>query len=145
MKRKILLILNVIMFILVGCTPTRYRYLHNPSEICTIEIVELNYDTGNAEIATVLSSIADKEEFLNDFSRVSCYSQSPPGGVEPGIRAIKFLYINGEYELVNECGRTRVVYSELMGEGLHSMSDGCYYLDEQEFNALIEKYLVETE
>lgn len=147
MKRIALFILTIMAFILVSCRPQRsYKFLQDVSKITTIEIVQLEYDAYySVTISEILSSIEDKERFLNDFSQVSCYSQSPPGGVEPGVKAIKILYNNGEYELVNEFGRTRVVYSELMGEGLHSMSDGPYYLDEEEFNDLIEKYMQEVE
>ena len=105
--------------------------------------MQLQYDNNGKMIFEILSTIEEKEEFLNDFSQIPCYLRSPPSGVELGKTAIKFSYQNGESELVNEYGRTMFLYEFDGGEILGFT--GSHYLNEGGYNTLIRKYSKQVE
>ena len=135
--KKILIFLIGVCLLFTGCKTEYFEY--DVSEINTIEIVYIEReDNGNCTY-TVLFSVEDKEKFLNESSKIPCYSVAPPRGVESGETAIRFLFQNGTSELLNESGRTMFLY-EYEGGGIIELP-GSHCLEEDAYNNLIEKYM----
>ena len=146
MKKLITLFLIVMILILPGCKRD-YMFLYDTSRIIEIQIVDITgYDIVDDEMviySSVLLSVNNKAEFIEDFLQVKCYMKTPPSDAYYEKKAIKFVYDTGEYGFVNDVGETVYKYSKVLGEGLHRFS-GNRCLDKQEFDALIEKYYKAT-
>ena len=135
--KKILIFLIGVCLLFTGCKT--YYFEYDTSEISTIEIVNIERMDNGGWGYTVLCSIQDKETFLNEFSQIPCYSVAPPGGVEVGEKAIRFLFQNGESEFFNEYGRTMFRYEYEGGEIIRL--PGSHHLDESSYTNLIQKYI----
>ena len=116
-----------------------YAFLDSVDEISEISIVSISFDENNEVVQTKIRKIEDTEAFLNDFKAVDCYTYfgDPTGVVVKGKEdtVIKVSYQNGEYELINWRGQ-----AEDTLEKDFSFYAGFSVFDEEQFEALIEKY-----
>ena len=116
MKKVAIVTLVIFLLLCFGCAcghRTRFDFLHDESEICAIEIVEVveEYDEETEQpILTPLVIIDDIDSFLKDFRRVKCRVRGAIGGDPIGVHknevAIKFVYKNNDYELVSDTGHS---------------------------------------
>ena len=141
MKRRILSVVLCLIIIfstvfLCGCKKN-YRFLNDTSEIHSIEIVTLGppQDGDIIPQQTVVCKVEDISGFLQDFSKVDCFSQMPPSEVRELSTVIKITYNNGEYELIDSEGQSQFY------DGYYYFYCGSYHLDEEQFQNLIKKYM----
>ena len=120
-KQMKILIVSLIVFSLLtalaSCSyQTDYTYLHDKSEISSIEIVNAYYDSENDEgVQVTLVVIANISKFIEEFEKLNCHITvpgGPVGVVEEGI-AIKIIYENGDYEVLRYMGRSE--YTQELG------------------------------
>ena len=118
-----------------------YRFMNEESEITTIEIVEIDPEAPNSEgeiIQATVGSVADVDAFLSEFSNLTCHETpifaSPNYFFESGL-VIKFVYQNGDYELVGPHAQGH--YTN--GKGYNNYK-GFFSFEDDEFTKLLEKY-----
>ena len=138
--RKIALCLSaiVIMLSFISCEiSVDYKFLHDPSEISTIEIVDVLIGESSEGLKQeTVCVIHDIDMFMDDFSQVDCYYiYTDPTGIEKDTTAIKIIYSNGEYELIAASGQ-----AEYTNERQFSNYRGYRYFDKKQFEDLILKY-----
>ena len=117
-----------------------YRLLNEENQISTISIISISFDESGDVIQTELQEIKDKDAFLKDFRKVDCYTYygDPKGVTEEGVNAnaIKILYENDEYELINWKGQAN--YTSQRGFCFYK---GYSVFDETQFESLVSEYL----
>ena len=141
MKKIVVVILSVLLLICsnAACRVREAYGFINPSEsIINISIVKLSFE--NEELLqTTVATVDDTSLFLADFRKIKCYVYfGDPSGITPeGISdtVIKIDYENSEYELINWNGQARYTI-----EGGFNYYYGFNIFDEEQFEALIEKY-----
>ena len=153
----ILIIMILLCLSLVGCgflfdaiTKTEFIFLHETSEIKSIQIVIIGEitQTTNAssenptEIYTpkfdVISNIQEIDSFIHDFSAIDCRRSSPPASPVLGDTGIKIIYKNGDYDII--CCNGQSEYRD----GFYYADSGTVYFDETQFNELINNYTNDT-
>ena len=122
-----------------GCSKLEaFKYLHSADSIQRIEIVELTQKTEDGFDQKVLCIIDDIDAFIDDFEAVDCYGHfMDPLGVDEGDITIKLIYNNGDYELVTQSGKA-IFYAD---SGIFRYYKGYQTFDEEQFQALLDKYL----
>ena len=139
MKKCLIIFVLFLAFIMAGCTPTDYDFMHSKEKIECIEIVEAycDYSTGNG-IQTVLVKISDKDSFLKDFQKLECSISwfGGPSGVDTKGIALKFTYENGDYELIRAIGQSEYTKEQDYYK-VYCMNGN---FDSKEFNKLIFNY-----
>lgn len=125
---------------------THFEFLHDTSEITTIEIVKITEieQTGSdsSNPPTMLThpyfekicTVEDKEQFISDFIDIKCKESPFTGAPHSGDIGIKITYASGDYDVI--CLEEQIEYH-----------GGSYYIDrenvlfdEAAFNELISKY-----
>lgn len=140
MKKISLLFVISCLFLYSSCRCSEeYNFLNPINEIKEIAIVKLDFDDNGYLMETKIKTIENANEFLYDFQRVDCYiyfgdpTPATPEGIED--TAIKILYQNNEYELINWNGQSK--YTSEKGLIYYA---GYRVFDEDQFETLIEKY-----
>ena len=143
------ILLLSVLFHLASCYITKYRFLHNTSEIVSIEIVENRYtieDSLSKDYQNVLVTIESTDSFLNEFQSIP-YTMPLYNGMVLSFRdselGIKFTYSNGDYEILSSGAYNLVYRSE--SEYHYAVSDIIGFFDDEEFNNLVAKYLDQCE
>lgn len=122
--------------ILSGCTPKGYIFDQDKENISSIQIVSLKYVYGEDENVVpeeiLICEIENISEFLEDFAQIEVDSIHPPYDISAITNgtAIKIVYNNGEYEMIFPHGNDTA-----------DVFNGTNVLDEQQFAALIKKYV----
>lgn len=122
---------------LVSCeTEARYKLIHDPSDICAIEIIEVGEENAQGPIQqTTVCVINDITAFMNDFTQLTCYYlYTDPVGIENNSTVIKIIYNNNDYELISASGQARCI------NGQYNNYVGYRYFDKEQYEALISKY-----
>lgn len=139
MKRLMAFLLFIcFIFAVSGCyLNVRYSFLHDTSEIASIEIVEIlePQNINDTQIEKALITIEDVERFLKEFSKIPCdkiYGQ--PSSIFGGTIVIKLTYTNGAYELISNDAQ-HLFYVD------RPWQYGSYVFDKEPFEALIKEYL----
>lgn len=131
-----------IMFLCGGCEKkAEYEFLHDLSEISTIEIVKIGEAIEGEEIIPMTSTcvVTNKDDFLIEFLEMSCYSAwGDPQSVREEATVIKIIYNNEEFELIDVGGQ-----SEYTHERGYRHYAGYRYFDENQFEKLLSKYCSE--
>ena len=145
MKRKSVFIFAIVLSLLCmlcSCNVRRsYNYMNDKEDIVEISLVSLHFAFNDViEYTNNVKEIDDIEKFLNDFEKLECYQWfgDPLGFWEEngdeGMIVIKFVYSNGDYELVgwDACAR----YTTEKGLGNHN---GFRIFEEEQFNEFIQE------
>ena len=125
---------------------THFEFLHDTSEIATIEIViiveieQTGSDSSNPPTMLthpyfeIICTVEDTEQFISDFTDIRCSKSSYTGAPHSCDISIKINYTSGDYDLI--CREEQIEYH-----------NGSYYIDrenvsfdETQFNELISKY-----
>ncbi|MBR7112627.1 MAG: hypothetical protein IKC75_06905 [Clostridia bacterium] len=140
-------LLMIFLCVLSACSRKKaYEFINDESEISAIEIVKLcEYDQEKGEYQEqLISTVEDHETFLSDFKEIDCYNHwSDPTGVFENDIVIKISYTNGEYELIHHSGQGKYRHFEDNPSFLQVYA-GRRYIDEEQFNQLIDKYSSKT-
>ena len=140
MKKTLSIIFCAILCLsfFTGCTPKEYTLSQDKENISSIQIVSLKYVYGEDENEVPeeipICEIENISEFLEDFSQIEVDSIHPPYRLEAlaGDTVIKIVYNNGEYERIFPHGNDTA-----------DNFNGTNVLDEEQFAALIKKYVKE--
>ena len=139
-------ILMILICVLSACSGKKaYEFINDESKISNIEIVRLGeYDQEKGEYQEqLISTVEDRETFLSDFNEVDCYNHwTDPTGVFEDDVVIKIYYENGEYELIHYSGQGKYIHFE--DGSFFRVYAGRRYIDEEQFNQLIDKYSSKT-
>ncbi len=134
---------------LASCYYTKYRFIHDKSEITSIEIVENRYsvdDNVYKDYQNVLVSIDNVEEFLIEFESVP-YKMPFYNGLVTSFGnsevGIKFIFKNGDYEILSS-GIYSLEYRKDSGYD-HAVSGIIGFFDDEKYEALVGKYLSKSE
>ena len=142
-KVKIIILLLVFVLFTVGCEDeSSYRFLHDESEIRSIEIVKVKeYD--QAKECYSLESLytaENQENFLQEFQEITCFlSRGGPQGIHENDIVIMICYANGEYELIDKLGQ-----AEFTLENEFRNYTGNFYFDVNAFDQFIHNYTDEN-
>ncbi|MGN0517299.1 MAG: hypothetical protein ACI4II_01080 [Acutalibacteraceae bacterium] len=142
-KRVAIFIIALMCLLLVSCRQQEtYSFLNSTDEISDISIVAISFDDDGEMLQTEIKKIDDTDVFLDDFRSVDCYVYygEPIGVTQEGIDdiVVKISYDNDEYELINWQGQSE--YTQERGFRYYV---GFSVFDEEQFEALIEKYSVD--
>lgn len=112
MKKITFIFTMIIILILSGCRhEEEYNFLNSENDVVSISIVAIFFTDEGEVIQTERVSIEDKEDFMDAFQNLTCYTYygDPVGICDIGTEAnvIKILYENEEYELINWCGQSK--------------------------------------
>lgn len=145
MKIKSVLIFSIVLAILTtlcACNVRQsYNYMNDKEDIVKISIVSLHFAEHDVIAYTNdVKEIDDIKGFLEKFEDLKCYQWfgDPLGFWEEngdeGMLVIKFVYSNGDYELVgwDACAR----YTTEKGLGNHN---GFRIFEEEQFNEFIQE------
>ena len=139
MKKICICILTICTLLLTcGCGRLmEFEYMHPTDKIQTIEIVEVSFGDTEEPSQTVLCTIEDIDAFIDDFEAMDCYDRfGDPLGINDGDTVIKITYNNGDYELINVMARAQCK------DGKFRNYKGAYFwFDDEQFQALLDKYL----
>ena len=149
---KLILVL-VVSLLLVGCgflfdflAETDFKFLHEISEIKSIEIVIIGeverienfspessvvVDNPNFDVVCYVQNI---EQFIDDFSKVECFTSFPPRSPSLGDIGIKIIYNNEDYDIICSSGQGEY------RDGFYYSDSGKFSFDENQFDELINKY-----
>lgn len=125
------------MVFLASCeTEARYKFIHDPSDIAAIEIIEVGEENSQGSIdQTTVCVVHDIKAFMNDFTQLTCYYlYTDPVGIEKNSTVIKIIYNNNDYELISASGQARCI------NGQYNNYVGYRYFDQEQYEALISKY-----
>ena len=130
-----------LLVLLSSCRKERidYIYLHDKSEIVSIEIIESFYDPNldREDMEKTLVVIEDVEAFLLEFEEVPYYKGcAAVVGLEMKGISVKFIYANGDYELFRTAGRSTYTKEGYFGYQARGRS-----FDSEKLLALVSKYL----
>lgn len=116
-----------------------YDFLHDTSEIESIAIVNISVKNDGSITEKEQTVISDIDSFLDDFLAIDCFVWlSDPIGISETCKfAIKIIYQNGEYELIDWNGQAEYTANK----GFRNYV-GYRTFDEQQFRKLIDNYLV---
>ena len=141
--KTFLSVILIISFIcsLSACFKAEYAFLHDESEIASIEIVECGYDwhkeTGY-ENALVL--ISDTKDFMSKLRevpyRIPLYNGAV-GAFNYSDIGIKITYSNGDFEIIDEAIR-RTIYEASEG---YSFVNVVGSFDSEQYSSLLSEYL----
>ena len=141
----ILILVISLCLSLVGCgfvfdaiTKTEFNFLHETSEIESIQIVIIGEITQTTDTSDVIFNIREIESFIDDFSKIDCRRSSPPDSPVLGDTGIKIIYKNGDYDII--CCNGQSEYRD----GFYYADSGTVYFDETQFNELINSYTNNT-
>lgn len=143
MKKVIVCLFITFLFstLFIACEiQSEYKFLHDPSEISSIEIVEIGEENsqGNIEQNTIYI-IENIEVFMRDFAKVDCYIlYSDPTGIENNTTVIKVIYNNDDYELIGVDGQAQYTNGE------YDNYVGYRYFDRDQYESLLLKYSSKT-
>ncbi len=116
-----------------------YNFLHRNTRIAEIQIVQLNEslrDYAIPEEQLVIEEIENIPEFLGKFSKLDCYFNSNlPTRVQDDSIAIKIIYQNEDYELIDAQGQSTLYDSNFTAFG------GFRYFNQEQFSNLIQEYI----
>lgn len=152
-KRLLCVLFCFLCATFVGCEASKepYKFLNDTAQISTIEIGYFYiepYSSVRAPSFESLTVIENHEEFLTDFRAVTSYKEDfMQDGLNEKQLVIKILYQNNEYEMIGEKGQLyhtidrRYHNLEDKDLGYHYENSGYFYFEEDEFNALLNKYL----
>ena len=125
-----------------------YNYASSVDTITAIDIAEVSDTNGDTATLTRTQSVTDIDAFIADFEKLQCSSGINPAsnllsGLPKGLRAIKFTYADGTEEIITAIGNldSSLLSSDFSPEMILS-KEWCFF-DEEEFNALLDKYLDE--
>lgn len=120
--------------------PEKYPFMKPIEEISSIYIVFISFNENGAVVETELASIEDAKTFVDDFQKVDCFTWfgDPLPVTEEGVEspAIKIVYQDGVYELINWCGQSVFLHDK----GLQYYV-GYSVFDEKQFTDLLNKHL----
>ncbi|MBR3805960.1 MAG: hypothetical protein IKJ13_03890 [Clostridia bacterium] len=128
----VLLLSSIIVF--TSCARKKpFEFMHDPSEIAKIEIVDFGY-AYSENVIRASYPIEDINAFISDFKEVDCEWGGVHGYSLHNSRGIKMLYSNGDYEYItfNE------VWSFDKFGDFDIVISWCF--DEAQFDELLEKY-----
>ena len=140
----VFIIILALASMLASCSyPTKYSYLHDKSEISSIEIVNAYYDNeSNDGVQTTLVVIDDVAKFIKELEKLGCHVTlpgDPVGVVEEGI-SVKIIYENGDYEVFRYMGRSE--YTQARGYDVYC-DRGSF--NKNEFHSFVASYLGDIE
>ena len=128
-----------------SCYRTEYKFIHKTSEIISIQIVENRYtieENMYHDYQNVLVSIDNIDMFLKEFKSIP-YTMPLYNGLVYSFSdselGIKFTYSNGDYEILSS-GVYSLVY-KIESEYDHAVDGVIGFFDEEQFDALVSKYL----
>ena len=135
-----LILIVCIAIQLTSCEKNNFEFLHESSEISSIEIVESRFDwEQNNYYANTLVRIDDKDSFLSELNGVAYRSSgifAPVYSFSDSDIGIKIMYLNGDFEVIyNKHGRVKYTTSDNV-----TQTDNTGSFDGVEYNALLEKY-----
>ena len=138
---KKLVSFSLVLFVLlnfVSCrVKTNYDFMHSKDSVVSVEIVLITINEVDGLQQKVQTIVEEPELFLNEFSQVKCYVWfSDPIGVKNNVLAVKIIYDNGDYELIQWNGQAKYERER----GLRNYT-GFRVFDENEFNALLDNFL----
>lgn len=112
--KKIIHWFTIIFTIIIfsGCRMKEYPFMNDKEEIACIEIVMVNntLDPIFLEITPIIA-VEEKNKFLEEFSNIKVQTVFGYAyAIEEGSIAIKFQYINGDFELIGVSGPGRILY-----------------------------------
>ncbi len=137
-KRTMITFIVLILICLgTGCRKQyEYTYLYDKERITAIELVRFNSECEDYRNLEIVLTIECIDDFLADFSKLSFYKTSlGPVGISENDVVIKFIYDNGDFELIHYHGQAQYV-SEL--GSANNAGDGTFI--EKDFKDLLEKY-----
>ena len=153
----ILILVISLCLSLVGCgfvfdaiTKTEFNFLHETSEIESIQIVIIGEITQTTDTSSenptevytpkfdVIFNVREIESFIDDFSKIDCRRSFPPDSPVLGDTGIKIIYENGDYDII--CCNAQGEYRD----GFYYADSGTVYFDETQFNELINSYTNDT-
>lgn len=142
MKKIFALLVALICLCLISCNvQVRYSFMHSTNDISAVYVVTISFDEEDELTETELAEIEDIGEFLKDFRSLDCYEWfgDPCGPTEDYKEdtVVKICYNNGDYELINWCGRAKYFDEE---ERLRYYS-GYNVFDEEPFELFLADYL----
>lgn len=166
MKKYVFVFVVLFLVFHSGCALKGYPFLNDKDEITQIEIVKVynTLDSVNLKIEKILI-IEQKSQFLKDFSKIKVrqiIGYAYP--IDEGEMAIRFLYGNGDFEIIAISGPGRIRYhveefyrvtdqswyQEKYGDDWllyynnskhYSLVDGMLSLNKKQMETLIQKYL----
>ncbi len=119
-----------------------YYLVEDMDTIRSVEIVYVGeiskafVDDKELEVQTTLCVVDDIEGFCEDFRNLDAgWTGAEAASIMDNVTAIKIIYTNGEYALVHWLGTSRYY------DGAFRYYCGTDFYDEEEFNALIDKYM----
>ena len=146
MTMKKILSLNLLvmlLFVLTSCSYIKieYKYMHNKTEIESVQIVEAYYDATNSVAhQNVIQQIEDYNTFLDEIEEIYFRFGSifkSPAGISKKQIAVKINYKNGDYEVFDHHVVSRYeaetdFYDPYCDQGIY---------DKKEFLRVLSKYL----
>ena len=139
MRRRLHISVVLFVLLLCGCyKQVEYPFLHEQTEISSIEIVMVGepHEQGPNE-QIVFVTIDDIDSFMEKLKNLNCYKHvGDPLGIWPNQMAVKIIYSNGEYELINESGQAKYTI-----EKKYDNFSAFYWFDDEEFETLLASYL----
>ena len=119
-----------------------YGYMHDTSNILSIEIVNSDIQDDNSLLCETLAVIEDEAKFIEQLNSVE-YIYTNDYNYSERLNqksAIKITYQNGDYEVFTYNHRDEV---ELLDTGTERAGFGTYIgtFDKTQFNALVNQYL----
>ena len=135
-----LIILVVVLVLFISCNrQASYKYMHDPSEIASIEIVHVGESFTNGIIdQELLAEIGDIPLFLSEFDELYCsIHYTDPGIILTNHPAIKFIYNNGDYELISSVGQAAFYANS----GRFDWAQGFRDFDDDQFYEFVYKYI----
>lgn len=134
------LLLLVLVFSLISCDiRTNYIYLHDTSQISSIEIVIAYYDEDtNIGTQETILVIENRDKFIEELEKMDCHFSvfgGPVGITDKGL-AVKIAYNNGDYEVFRHCGRSEYT----LENGYNAYSDRGNFR-KNDFLKMISNYL----
>ena len=138
-RNKSLLMLIVVAVLCSGCALFTQKFQCNASDVETISIVEVNEgrdENGNFEYQEkLLCEVTDVSAFIATLNSIECrINGGDPVSIELGSIAIKITYKNGDRDLLTH--NAQMLYRIDTGYD----SEGFWWFDQEQFEALISKY-----
>ena len=145
-----------------GCKHISYPFFNDVAEIETIEIVEVSNSLVYEDLKIrKLFTIEEKEKFIEEFMRIEvapifgyAYAVNENEPYNQYVLAVKFEYINGDFELLAVPGPGRAIYSveeywgkedeSYMGDKYYNGIAGTISLDKEQWLLLVNKYYKTT-
>ncbi len=143
MRKKLFLpiLLFVSLLVLSACdVQVPYGFIQEEASILEIQIVNISIMEDNVFTVDCLRSDVPIDLFMDDFLKLNCYQWfgDPTAVINEGETdiAVKIIYQNGEYEIINHNGQAR--YTQKRGFNFYA---GWRVFDENSFRDLLNSYL----